>query len=277
MPGTLECAPITAAVIENQEIAGMRLAHLALLVATPALIAGLTACGGSSDSAKSATSTAAKSTTAAAASTTTVPGPPPVSPTRSPNPTRPPVPTTQSLSDVDCGPITGANGASANVIAYANQAGRPGCTEAITVASDYVNATRTGDAAQVDGWTCEPQPDTQVPHICFKDGFLLGLRGDAAPTPPAPPTTPPTTTAPKPVDDANCGTVTDAGGGTRTVIAVGTPAGRPGCTEAINVATQYVQTISDTDSMTIDGWSCNAQGDGSACTKDGLTISLRGN
>lgn len=181
-------------------------------------------------------------------------------------------------ADVDCGPITGANGGSANVIAYSNQAGIPGCTEAVTVASDYVNATRSGDAAQVDGWTCEPQPDNTVPHICFKDGFLIGLRGTAAPNPPTPPTTtaPPTTTT-VPVDNANCGTVTDAGGGTRTVIAVGTPAGRVGCTEAINVATQYVRAVSDTDVATIDGWSCNAQPDAqvpSICAKDGLLINL---
>ncbi|MFB7722089.1 hypothetical protein [Nocardia sp. NPDC056100] len=257
----------------------MRLTRCALIVVAPALIA-LTACGHSSDSAKSSGTSTTKPTTTTAGATTTIGGKPVPPPTLPPNPTRPPVPTTQTLSDADCGPITGANGASANVIAYANQAGRPGCTEAITVASDYVNATRTGDAVQVDGWTCEPQPDTVIPHICFKDGFLIGLRGAAAPNPPVPPTTPPPTTTPAKLDDVNCGTVTDAGGGTRTVIAVATPAGRVGCTEAINVATTYARTISDTDAATIDGWSCNAQPDPatpSACAKDGLTIALRAN
>ncbi|MET9492636.1 hypothetical protein [Nocardia sp. NPDC006630] len=251
----------------------MRFARLTLLAAAPALVVGLTACGHSSDSATSSTTTtSAKSTSAAG---TTTPGP--VGPTQSPNPTRPPAPT-PSPADVNCGPVTGANGGSSDVIAYSNQAGIPGCTEAVTVASDYVNAGRTGDAAQVDGWTCEPQPDTDVPHICFKDGFQIGLRGTAAPTPPAPPTTtPPPTTSPAPVGDASCGTVTDAGGGLRTIIAVGTPAGRVGCTEAINVATQYVQTVSDTDVASIDGWSCNAQPDPaipSICAKDGLLINL---
>ncbi|QLY32367.1 hypothetical protein [Nocardia huaxiensis] len=251
----------------------MRLAHLALLAAAPALVVGLTACGKSSDSAKSTTTSAAATTTSGAAvvSQTTAPKPLP------PNPTRPPVPTTQTLHDVDCGPITGANGKSANVIAYANQAGIPGCTEAITVASDYVNATRTGDAVEVDGWTCEPQPDTAVPHICFKDGFLIGLRGDAAPNPPAPPTTttPPPTTTDKPIADVDCGTVTDAGGGTRSVVAVGTSTGVVGCTEAINVATEYAQTITTGDALTVQGWNCAATAGGSACTKDGLIISLR--
>ncbi|MGW4351180.1 hypothetical protein ACWELJ_03720 [Nocardia sp. NPDC004582] len=249
----------------------MRFAHIALLAAAPALVVGMTACGSSKDSSKNTTSTtvAASSTTAPGATTTEHPGP-----------THPPVPTTQTAADVDCGPVTGANGQSANVIAYASSGGVPGCTEAITVATHYVQATRTGDAAQVDGWTCQPQPDAAVPHICFKEGFLIGLRGGAAPNPPAPPTTtpPPTTTSEAPIADANCGTVTDAGGGTRTVIAVGTPAGRVGCTEAINVATKYVRQVSNTDVATIDGWSCNAVPGNPAvpsmCAKDGLVINL---
>lgn len=254
---------------------GMRLAHLTLIAATPALLVALTACGSSSDSSKAttSTSTAAKTTTTTAAQptgTSVVPPPPPPTPRPTPHPT----------GDVNCGAITGANGQSADVIAYSSQAGIPGCTEAITVASDYVNATRTGDAVAVDGWTCEPQPDTVVPRICFKDGFLIGLRGAAAPLSPPPPPPPPTTTSTPPepvVEDVNCGTVTDAGGGTRSVIAVGGPAGRVGCTEAINVATQYVQTISTSDVAVIDGWNCNAQPDPnmpSMCAKDGLVIGL---
>ncbi|PXX65611.1 hypothetical protein DFR70_104676 [Nocardia tenerifensis] len=80
------------------------------------------------------------------------------------------------------------------------------------------------------------------------------------------------------VADVDCGPVTDAGGGTRTVVAVGTPAGRVGCTEAINIATTYATTVSNTDAQTIDGWQCKAQPDPatpSVCTKDGLLIGLR--
>lgn len=100
-----------------------------------------------------------------------------------------------------------------------------------------------------------------------------------APVPPPITTVPPTTTEPA-LADVDCGPVTDAGGGTRTVIAVSGPAGRVGCTEAINVATTYVTTISDTDVMTVDGWQCNAQPDPatpSMCAKDGLVIALRAN
>ncbi|WP_369637031.1 hypothetical protein, partial [Nocardia sp. JMUB6875] len=92
----------------------------------------------------------------------------------------------------------------------------------------------------------------------------------------APTTTPPPTTT-TPAGNVNCGTVTDAGGGTRTVIAVATSAGTVGCTEAINVATKYAQTISTSDVATIDGWSCNAQPEPafpSMCAKDGLLINL---
>ncbi|MFI1920258.1 hypothetical protein [Nocardia sp. NPDC020380] len=169
----------------------MKISSSALLVALPAVAVTLTACDQSTSSAPGTSSKPAASTTAAPGSTaagTTAPKPVP------PSPTRPPMPTAPSPADVDCGPITGSNGQSANVIAYGRQVGIAGCTEAVTVAHDYVNASRTDDAVQVDNWTCEPQPDTDVPHICFKDGLLLGLRGGASylllPPPPPTATTP---------------------------------------------------------------------------------------
>ncbi|QBS42166.1 hypothetical protein [Nocardia sp. CS682] len=90
--------------------------------------------------------------------------------------------------------------------------------------------------------------------------------------------TAPTTPSAEIIEDVNCGPVTDAGGGTRTVIAVGSTAGRVGCTEAITVATTYVTTISNTEAQTVDGWQCKAQPDPaipSSCSKDGLVIALR--
>ncbi|MFJ2835959.1 hypothetical protein ACIO52_11430 [Nocardia sp. NPDC087230] len=218
-----------------------------------------------------------------------------IAPLPPPSPTHPPAPEPPPLADVNCGPVTGGNGGTADVIAFASDAGRPGCTEAVNVVADYLGTPRTGDAAAVDGWTCAPQPDTAVPHICVHQGLTIGLRGDAAPaTPPPPattpirtvdPTKPPVTTtsdvppAPSPLpEDVNCGPVTDAGGHSRTVIAVGTAAGRPGCTVAIDVATSYVTTISPSDSVVVDGWQCNAQPDPatpSVCAKDGLVIALR--
>lgn len=263
----------------------------ATTVAALAVIAGLSGCGGDNDDhAAAASSTTAQTTTTAAKLTgsSAAPLPPP-------SPTHPPAPA--PLDDVNCGAVTGGNGATADVIAFASDAGRPGCTEAFTVVADYLGVPRTGDAVTVDGWLCEPQPDASVPHICVNQGLTIGLRGDAAPAsppPPAPtpirtvdPTRPPVTTTsnvpPEPapaVDDVNCGPVTDAGGGSRTVIAVGTAAGRVGCTEAIDVATTYATTIAPSDAVTVDGWNCNAQPDAdtpSVCAKDGLVIALRAN
>ncbi|WP_446223628.1 hypothetical protein ACTWPB_29050 [Nocardia sp. IBHARD005] len=61
---------------------------------------------------------------------------------------------------------------------------------------DYLGVPRTGDAASVDGWTCEPQPDTAVPHVCVNQGLTIGLRGNAAPATPPPP-------APTPIRTVN--------------------------------------------------------------------------
>ncbi|MFC4376132.1 hypothetical protein ACFO5K_18710 [Nocardia halotolerans] len=271
----------------------MQLSHYAMIVTGATVAAaGLAGCGSDEErSTASITSSAAMSTTAPKLLGTSA------APLPAPSPGHPPAPAPEKLSDVDCGPVTGANGANSTVIAFAGDAGRPGCTEAITVATHYLAGQHTGDATAVDGWTCEPQPDPAIAHICVKGGLTIGLRGAAAPAsppPPAPaphrtvdPNTPPT---PGPVDhppapapaatvpDVNCGPVTDAGGGTRHVIAVGTDAGRVGCTEAVTVASEYVRAVSDTDVATIDGWNCNAQPDAttpSVCTKDGLVIGLR--
>ncbi|MFD3593768.1 hypothetical protein ACFWU5_13645 [Nocardia sp. NPDC058640] len=276
----------------------MRTTRLAASAVTAlALIAGLSGCSkDKEDHSAHASSTTAAPTTTATTSAAKLTGSS-AAPLPPPSPTHPPAPAPAPLTDVDCGPVTGGNGATAHVIAFASDAGRPGCTEAINVVSDYLDVPRTGDAAAVDGWTCEPQPDTAVPHICFNGGLTIGLRGDAAPAsppPPAPtpvrtvdPTKPPVTTtssvppAPSPdVEDVNCGPVTDAGGATRHVIAIGNTAGRPGCTEAINVATAYVTTIAPSDSVVVQGWQCNSQPDTttpSVCSKDGLVIALRAN
>ncbi|WP_227997702.1 hypothetical protein [Nocardia australiensis] len=279
----------------------MKSTHLAVLAATSlTVVAMMAGCGkdGKTDSA-SAGSTAHSATSAAAITKAPNLVGPSAAPLPPPSPTQPPAPAPTPLADVDCGTINGSNGATAHVIAFASAAGRAGCTEAITVASDYVSIPRAADATTVDGWTCEPQPDTGVPHICLNQGLTIGLRGNAGPATPPPPAPTPVRTvdpsqtpapvhndeppAPNPgdtVEDVNCGPVTDAGGGTRTVIAVGTTAGRVGCTEAINVATTYATTISDSDVMTVDGWQCNAQPDAttpSICSKDGLVIGLRAN
>ncbi|RMI30939.1 hypothetical protein EBN03_20140 [Nocardia stercoris] len=234
-------------------------------MAVPAVLTALTACGHSSDHAPTTT---AKATPA-----------PPVTTTAAAPPTHNtilPVPTTEPLAgaqDVDCGPLLASNGQTAQIIAVATSSGVVGCTEAVTIATRYATAQHTGDATLVDGWTCEPQPDTESPFVCFKDGFVIDLRGGGGPASPAVPP-PPTTTVPPAPADVNCGPVTDAGGGSRTVIAVSTPAGVVGCTEAITVASDYATQIAPSDAFTVDGWDCHAQGPGSACAKDGLVINL---
>lgn len=281
----------------------MKLGYGAALAATALLTVAIAGCSSNNDSTTATSSPASTSKSAA----TTTPAPavkparnligPSAAPLPAPSPTHPPAPAPAPLTDVDCGQITGANGATASVIAFASAAGRAGCTDAITITSDYVGAARTGDAATVDGWTCEPQPDTTIPHICVSDGLTVGLRGAAAPTsPPSPAPTPIRTVdpqsnprpvhsaeppAPAPaetVEDVNCGPAADASGATRHVIAVGGSAGRVGCTEAINVATGYLTTIAPSDAVTVEGWSCNAQPDvnvPSICSKGGLVIGLR--
>ncbi|MFE3053694.1 hypothetical protein [Nocardia sp. NPDC059239] len=75
----------------------------------------------------------------------------------------------------ESGGITGADGQGADVIAYANQAGIPGCTEAITVATAYVQQVSDTDVATINGWSCNAQPDPAVPSLCTKDGLLINL------------------------------------------------------------------------------------------------------
>ncbi|MGW8537952.1 hypothetical protein ACWGK5_27855 [Rhodococcus qingshengii] len=277
----------------------MKLTYRSALVAGALLTASVAGCSTNNSASPATTSGhASSSTTAAHAAAPAVNLTGPNAATLpSPSPTHPSTPAPTPLTDIDCGTITGSNGATANVIAFASAAGRAGCTEAITVTSDYLGAQHSGDSAIVDGWTCEPQPDTTIPHICTNAALTIGLRGQAAPASPPPPaptavrtvdanstprpvnSTEPAAPAPaETVEDVHCGPVTGTAGSTRQVIAIGGAAGRVGCTEAITVATAYVTTIAPSDVATVDGWSCNAQPDTttpSICAKDGLVIGLR--
>ncbi|GAB4589270.1 hypothetical protein [Nocardia sp. IFM 10818] len=170
----------------------MRLAHLTLIAATPVLIAGLVACGNSSDSAGSTTTSAARSsapvtgTGAPAPVSTSAPAPapppttaPPVPPAPTTTAPPPPPPTTtpapEPIADVNCGPVTDAGGGTRTVIAVGTPTGRVGCTEAINVATEYVQTISDTDVATIDGWSCNAQPDAAVPSMCAKDGLLINL------------------------------------------------------------------------------------------------------
>ncbi|GAA5046101.1 hypothetical protein [Nocardia callitridis] len=85
--------------------------------------------------------------------------------------------------------------------------------------------------------------------------------------------------APGGASDVDCGPVTDPDGKPHTVVGVSTEKGRVGCTEAINVATVFVGTVSNKPTATVEGWECGPQSDDptypSRCEKDGLIIGLR--
>lgn len=100
----------------------------------------------------------------------------------------------------------------------------------------------------------------------------------------APATTAPATSEPAEADDrepVDCGPI-DAPNGPVGLIAVATEAGTVGCTEAINVISEYLErapTESEgtAHALTVAGWSCladtGAQGSGTiGCDKDGLAF-----
>ena len=79
----------------------------------------------------------------------------------------------------------------------------------------------------------------------------------------------------------DCGGV-KTGNGKADLVAEATPAGTVGCTEAINVVTEYIAQAATkgegtAHSLTVEGWSCRtdtgAQGTGTiGCDKDGLAF-----
>ncbi|WP_280221856.1 hypothetical protein [Nocardia neocaledoniensis] len=167
--------------------------------------------------------------------------------------------------------------AAGSVAALAVLAGVSGCgndteddhsahaTSTTVAAATTTRANLTGTAPLLSPSPTHP-PAPEPSPVTTSEAAPVTTTSDVPPVPPPYP------------EDVNCGPVTDAGGGSRTVIAVGNAAGRPGCTEAITVATTYVTTISPSDAMTVDGWRCHAQQSAetpSVCEKGGLLIALR--
>ena len=84
------------------------------------------------------------------------------------------------------------------------------------------------------------------------------------------------------VDDVDCGPITAANGQKLRVVAKGSPAGVAGCTEAIEVLTEYFQRGSESQGtpheLTVHGWQCSTIDNGvtddvlTGCDKDGLTV-----
>lgn len=109
-------------------------------------------------------------------------------------------------------------------------------------------------------------------------------RHAAAPTrtPAATHSAPKTSAASGKVADVACGPITAANGQKLRVVAKGSTAGVAGCTEAINVLTEYFQRGGEgqgtAHELTVLGWRCSTIDNGvtkevlTGCEKDGLSI-----
>jgi hypothetical protein len=84
------------------------------------------------------------------------------------------------VEPVSCGEVGPDGGAQVDLIADATPAGRVGCTEAITVISDYYRdaptmSEGTGHHLVVDGWACAADTGAYGSGSigCSKDGFAF--------------------------------------------------------------------------------------------------------
>ncbi|WP_406642398.1 hypothetical protein [Amycolatopsis sp. WGS_07] len=158
---------------------------LSKTVATAAVLAFgalVSACGGSSDTAappsSSAPVSAAPTATSAPASST---GSAPSSKAHRPSKTATSSPDAGETvgPPVDCGPIDAPNG-KVGLIATETKAGRPGCTEAIDVITEYFQeapkkAEGTAHVLTVSGWRCMADTGAQGSGRigCDKDGLVF--------------------------------------------------------------------------------------------------------
>jgi hypothetical protein len=141
------------------------------------------------------------------------------------------------------------------------------CSGQEQAASDDTSATTTAAPPSTSASEGQPAPESPQPSSGAPDG------GEATGIAPGEP-------------DPNGGVV-DCGGvktgnGKADLVAEDTPAGTVGCTEAINVITEYIAQAATkgegtAHSLTVDGWSCltdtGAQGTGTiGCDKDGLAF-----
>ncbi|WP_275293269.1 hypothetical protein [Amycolatopsis sp. La24] len=143
----------------------------------------LSACGGSSDPAA-----AVSSPPSVALTVTSVPASPlPSSKAAPSSKTHSPGESQDSSSDagetvgppVDCGPIDAPNG-KVGLAAAETKAGRPGCTEAINVITQYFEdapkkAEGTAHVLNVNGWRCMADTGAQGSGRigCDKDGMVF--------------------------------------------------------------------------------------------------------
>lgn len=84
------------------------------------------------------------------------------------------------MADVDCGPITAANGQKLRVVAKGSAAGVAGCTEAINVLTEYFQrgseSEGTAHVLTVQGWQCSTIDNGVTKEVltgCEKDGLSI--------------------------------------------------------------------------------------------------------
>ncbi len=152
--------------------------RMSLVVPVVVSAALLSACGGGAPSAAPATSAAPTAAASRAPATATRHA--------SATPRATAAPTHNSAAaatggDVDCGPITAANGQRMKVIAKASSAGVAGCTEAIDVLTAYftraaAESQGTAHELTVQGWQCSTLDAASVPGGlvgCEKQGLTI--------------------------------------------------------------------------------------------------------
>lgn len=155
---------------------GQRSPAIAIMVIGAAL--ALAGCGGPPPSTTTSTTTGAASSSHAASH--------PASPTtRAPAATHsaPKTSATAKVADVDCGPITAANGQKLRLVAKGSAAGVAGCTEAINILTEYFQrgseSEGTAHVLTVQGWQCSTIDNGVTNEVltgCEKDGLSIAAR-----------------------------------------------------------------------------------------------------
>ena len=140
-----------------------------LAATAAAVVFGLAACAGSSTSAAAPGAAPSSSAPAPAASSAAE------TPRRAAQ-----AATNSGVADVDCGPITAANGQTLKVVAKGSPAGVAGCTDAINVLTEYFQrgseSQGTAHELAVQGWQCSTIDNgvtTEVITGCDKDGLSI--------------------------------------------------------------------------------------------------------
>lgn len=143
----------------------MKLGYGVVLAAGALLTAAMAGCTNNDPTTTATSTTSAHATTTSAAATTTATPAvkliePSHAPLPAPSPTHPPAPAPAPLADIDCGPITGANGATA----------QPDATTPSMCAKDgLVIGLRADRTSQDDESGSATVPDARSPSMPLRE------------------------------------------------------------------------------------------------------------